>query len=93
MMPLRAPRSEGRLNLVFVEDAASDIIHAAQDLAAPASESMGGDFLHPNLSAMSSNELYPIEYFKGMTPHIRRFRINNDFLKQLIRMVEIRAIS
>ncbi len=34
---IMAPRSEGRLNLVFVEEVASDILRAAKHISEPAS--------------------------------------------------------
>jgi hypothetical protein len=56
-----APRSEGRLILVFVEDVAAGILQAAQELAEPASKRLNGDGpIHPILSITPSNELSPI---------------------------------
>jgi hypothetical protein len=56
-----APRSEGRLILVFVEDVAAGILQAVQELAEPASKRLNGDGpIHPILSITPSNELSPI---------------------------------
>ena len=84
---MMAPCSQGRLNLVFVEDVAKDIVKGAQELAAPCAAGATKN-THPILSSTSHNEMTPSEWFHQMNPHVKRVRIDNPQLRQLVRSVE-----
>lgn len=79
------PCSQGRLNMVFVEDVASDIIRAAQDIDNYREASAVG---HPIICSTSRNEVSPIEFFRKVAPEVNRVNVDNQLLRTFLRMVE-----
>jgi nucleoside-diphosphate-sugar epimerase len=85
---LRFPRNKGKLDLVFVDDVAYDIMRGASELAKPATVSESGEYFHPIYSSTSKSELPPL-YLLGITaPKVKRFEIRTKTCRNILRKVE-----
>jgi len=89
---IRFPRNEGKLNIVFVEDVASDIIEAASMLAEPATRDEKGLVFHPICSSTSASAHGALEMAKWAAPQVWRFDIRNSTARKALRTMEIGVV-
>lgn len=92
---MRAPRCEGKLNLVFVDDVAKDIIRGASEFAGPVQLDSKGRPFHPIYMSTSTSDLTSMDFLCKL-PMVKRFRVKNKPVRDVIRKMEqlsIRAVK
>jgi hypothetical protein len=83
-----APRCEGKVNLVLVEDVTNDCMEAVFKLARPASADGNGHLWHPILSSTSHSNSNIISILKGVAPLVPRMGIRGKRRRRLVRTTE-----
>jgi len=83
-----APRSEGKVNIVFIEDVSKDCMEGAFELAKPAQADETGTKWHTIVQSVGHSNASSMMLFRGVAPEIPRFDIRNDKLRSTVRSME-----
>lgn len=91
---LRFPRNEGRLDIVFVDDVARDILHGACELAQPASISeITGEHFHPIYLSTTSSEFSCLSLFEFSLRKVKRFDVRRKRIRSALRKLELSVVA
>lgn len=91
---LRFPRNEGRLDIVFVDDVAKDILLCASELAKPASISeITGENFHPVHLSTTSSEFSCLSLFEFSERKVKRFDVRTKVVRSVLRKVECSMVA
>ena len=91
---LRFPRNEGRLDIVFVDDVARDILHGASKLAKPAAISEStGEYFHPVYLSTTSSEFSCLSLFEFSLRKVKRFDVRRKRVRSTLRKLELALVA
>ena len=87
-----APRCEGRVNIVFIEDVSKDCMDGAFELAKAAEADETGTKWHTIVQSVGHSNANSMMLFRGVAPEIPRFDIRSEKLRNFVRAIENRLI-
>ena len=83
-----APRCEGKVNIVFIEDVSKDCIVGAFEMAKPAEADETGTKWHTIVQSVGHSNVTSMMLFRGVAPEIPRFDIRTEKLRTWVRNME-----
>lgn len=85
-----APKTNGNVNVVLMEDATCDVKEAVFERAKPAELNEYGRYIHTTIASCGySDDNDPITFFKNGAPHVpRMFNIRPEWMLNFVRNVE-----
>jgi len=83
-----APRCEGKVNIVFIEDVTKDCMEGAFELAKPAEADESGTKWHTITQSVGHSNASSMMLFRGVAPEVPRFDIRTEWLRNMVRAWE-----
>lgn len=83
-----APRCEGKVNIVFIENVTKDCMDGAFELARPAVADETGTKWHTIIQSVGHSNASSMMLFRGVAPEVPRFDIRTEWLRNFVRALE-----
>ena len=83
-----APRCEGLVNIVFIEDVSKDCMDGAFELAKPAEADESGTKWHTIIQSVGHSNASSMMLFRGVAPEIPRLDIRTEKVRNFFRAME-----